>query len=129
MYQKLHKKVYGEEATITIVEFIEIWGGCKEIGYEGAWFSWCNAQILRDACGAAVAASSRRRRSTSPPSSTRQQSHAHIGARGHALTLVCYSVRTARVQQCLTVMHYSALQCCNPTVIISDDYSASLQRL
>lgn len=54
LYQKLHKKVYGAEAKITIVEFTEIWGGCRELGYEGAWFSWCNAQILLDAwrrCG------------------------------------------------------------------------------
>ena len=53
-YQKLHKKIYGEPATIGIVEFIEIWGGCRELGYEGAWFSWANAQILLGAwrnCG------------------------------------------------------------------------------
>ena len=53
-YKKLHKKVYGEEAMIGMIEFIEIWGGCADLDYEGAWFSWCNAQILLDAwrrCG------------------------------------------------------------------------------
>ena len=53
-YKKLHKKVYGEEATIGIVEFIEIWGGCAELGYEGAWFSWITAQGILGAwrnCG------------------------------------------------------------------------------
>ena len=48
-YKKLHKKVYREEATIGMIEFIEIWGGCADLGYEGAWFSWCTAQMLRDA--------------------------------------------------------------------------------
>lgn len=53
-YQKLHKKKYGEPAAIGIVEFIEIWGGCRDLGYEGAWFTWANAQILLGAwrkCG------------------------------------------------------------------------------
>jgi hypothetical protein len=39
---------------IGIVEFIEIWGGCRALGYEGAWFSWANAQVLQGAwrnCG------------------------------------------------------------------------------
>ena len=53
-YQKLHKAKYGEEATIGFCEFIEIWGGCRDLGYEGAWFSWANAQVLVSAwrrCG------------------------------------------------------------------------------
>jgi hypothetical protein len=45
-YQKLHKKKYGEEAQIGFVEFLEIWGGCADLGYEGAWFGWANTQIL-----------------------------------------------------------------------------------
>eukprot|EP00966_Prymnesium_polylepis_P186696 4327882-Prymnesium_polylepis.1 len=53
-YHKLHKKIYNEPAVIGIVEFIEIWGGCRALGYEGAWFSWANAQVLQGAwrnCG------------------------------------------------------------------------------
>ena len=48
-YVKLQKRIYGEEPTITIIEFIEIWGGCASLGYEGAWFSWTDAQQLRSA--------------------------------------------------------------------------------
>jgi len=53
-YKKLHKKIYGEEATIGMIEFIEIWGGCEDLGYQGAWFSWCTAQVIQEAwrrCG------------------------------------------------------------------------------
>jgi len=41
-------------AAIGIIEFIEIWGGCREMSYQGAWFSWCDAQMLHAAwrnCG------------------------------------------------------------------------------
>ena len=53
-YQALHKKVYGEEANLGFVEFLEIWGGCADLGYEGAWFSWIDSQTLLGAwrkCG------------------------------------------------------------------------------
>ena len=53
-YQKLHHKKYGEPAAIGIIEFIEIWGGCRELGYEGAWFGWATSQVFLDAwrrCG------------------------------------------------------------------------------
>ena len=39
---------------IGIIEFVEIWGGCCDMDYGGAWFSWCDAQVLRAAwrkCG------------------------------------------------------------------------------
>ena len=33
-------------AAIGIIEFVEIWGGCRALSYQGAWFSWCDAQML-----------------------------------------------------------------------------------
>ena len=53
-YTKLHKKIYGDEVAIGIIEFVGIWGGCRDMDYWGAWFSWCDAQVLRAAwrkCG------------------------------------------------------------------------------
>ena len=43
-YKKAHELVYGESCTIGICEFLEIWGGCAEMNFPGAWFSWCSTQ-------------------------------------------------------------------------------------
>jgi hypothetical protein len=45
-YKELHEFTYGESCTIGVCEFLEIWGGCREMNYEGAWFSWCSTQTV-----------------------------------------------------------------------------------
>ena len=45
-YKKTHEFHYGYTCTIGLCEFLEIWGGCREMNYEGAWFSWCSPQTV-----------------------------------------------------------------------------------
>ena len=45
-YKKAHELTYGETCTIGVCEFLEIWGGCADMNYEGAWFSWCSTQTV-----------------------------------------------------------------------------------
>ena len=49
-YKLRHKAMYGEETDIGLNEFLEIFGGCKELDMEGMWFSWCTPQTIIGAC-------------------------------------------------------------------------------
>ena len=37
---------YGDEVDIGIPEFLEVLGGCKALGLEGIWFSWCSKRDI-----------------------------------------------------------------------------------
>ena len=47
-----YKHHYGEEPTIGIAEFMEIYGGCREFGLTGCAFTWCTSQNIVAACRA-----------------------------------------------------------------------------
>ena len=43
-YKIAYKQTYGEEPKIGVCEFLENFGGCRELNFEGVWFAWCSSQ-------------------------------------------------------------------------------------
>jgi hypothetical protein len=37
---------YNEPPDIGVMEFLEIWGGCADLGLSGIWFQWCTPLMV-----------------------------------------------------------------------------------
>eukprot|EP00965_Chrysotila_dentata_P005033 164770-Pleurochrysis_carterae.AAC.2 len=51
-YKLRHYRKYGEHVDIGLNEFVEIFGGCRDLAAEGMWFSWCTPHNIIAACRA-----------------------------------------------------------------------------
>ena len=45
-YKTQYEAKYDEPPDIGVPEFLEIWGGCRDLNLQGAWFTWCSSQMI-----------------------------------------------------------------------------------
>ena len=45
-YKVRYEAEYDEPPDIGVAEFLEIWGGCRDLKLQGCWFTWVNSQMV-----------------------------------------------------------------------------------